>query len=80
MAGKIKLSEFSGIDIVRVFQYWLNGHPLTIAVLFIKAVMTPCMAGDPAELFDLKQDHVIIAIEPDRFDNLLMTRLLALVP
>ena len=65
------------------FSTGIGRHPISSAhfLQFLKETARASgMTGDAAQLFNLQQDHVVVAIQADFFDLLHMAGLFALVP
>src|SRR5450631_4769358 len=68
------------IYLIRRFQHRIHFHPLALFQTAVETALASGMTGDAAQLFNLQQDHITIAIETYLFHLLDMPGYFAFVP
>src|SRR5688572_27824293 len=46
----------------RILEHWVHRHPITVVQPVEKAAMPAGVTGDTADLFNLDQHHILVAI------------------
>jgi phosphoheptose isomerase len=54
---------FFAVDLIGRFEHRRHGYPLLALQLLEKAALPASVTGDAAQLFDLRQDNVIVAVQ-----------------
>src|SRR5262249_29647579 len=68
------------VDLGRILQHGVDLDPLAALELPVEARLPPGVTGYAADLLDLQQHHVFVAIEPDRPHALHVAGLLPFAP
>ena len=68
------------INLFRIFDDGVHRHPFPIQKAFVKTMLAPSMAGNAANLLNLHQDHIVIAVEANFFEALHVTGFFTFTP